>query len=653
MSADKIRLLLVEDDAVDRMAFTRHLEREHLPYSCKTADSIAAAKELLQTQTFDIILLDHTLPDGLGFDLMPSVGDTPVVFVTGSESPENAVRAMKVGASDYLLKDHDRTYLRLMPLAVERALDQRVARNQLRESQTLFRQSFQEAPIGKAFVQPDGRFLRVNTALCEITGVTEDELLANGFQILFNTTPKPGCIEKLFPTSTSGGVRQRTERTSRNKKGEEIIVQLDIARMPESAGHAATCVLHVQDITAKKRSEETHSRLEKQLYQAQKMEALGSLAGGVAHEFNNMLGAIVGYTELARMELGESSPAYSSLGEVLKASNRAKDIVRQILTFSRRQDLKRELIHVQPMIADAVKLIRPILPSNVEVISHTHTEGAPVFGNTTQIQQALINLCTNSCHAIGENSGNIQIDQETVFLRRDNMPPRVTLPEGKYVVLTIADNGQGMDEATLARVFEPFFTTKGPGRGTGLGMPVVEGIMKAHDGAVSISTEMGRGTKVHLYFPASSGQAAEHAVEKPTLPLGKGQRIMLVDDEITLVQLGSMMLQRLGYAASSFTSPQEALDALCRKPKDFDLIITDLTMPVMSGLEFSSACHQVRPDLPIILASGFVEDAIRGEATYLGIGKILGKPLNISVLAEAVHSLLVPSSQKVRPTPPD
>jgi PAS domain S-box-containing protein len=758
---------LVDDDQVDRMAFLRHVEKQSLPYDCKTAASVAEARAIPAEQGFDIIILDHNLPDGTGFDLLPNFADTPVIFLTGSESPEVAVQAMKSGAADYLLKDHERNYLKLTPLSVERALRQRDDREKLRESQELFRQSFSEAPIGKAFIASDGRFLRVNRVLHEMFGYTEEELLAGGFQLISPGVNGPGCMEKLFPPRAGKVQNYRSEISCRKKQGDAIFIQLDLTQVHDSRGQALTYVAQIQDITARKRAqqevqdakeyaeniinsapvlicglspdgttrfvnpattritgyaaadlvgqnwwnkfypgethpqgvklfnhclrgqvvnhdttligsdgnkriiswssmnrsapdgtiaeivgiglditaqchaEEVRARLENQLYQSQKMEALGSLAGGVAHEFNNMLGAIMGYTELVKMELGEQHACAPNLDQVLTASQRAKEIIQQILTFSRRQELKRELLNPLSVVQESVKLLRPAIPPSVEIHVAIPNNSSPILGNSTQIHQALTNLCTNSWHAMKDGTGKIVISQKTVTLDREAAGGRLGVPEGHYSVITVADDGMGMDATTLDRVFEPFFTTRGPGQGSGLGMSVVHGIMKSHDGGVTVQSETGKGTIVFLYFPIKSAAPTQKpAAAKPALPSGSGERILLVDDETALVAIGAKILQHLGYRATTFTSVKDALAAFTQKPNDFDLVITDMTMPGMSGIDLADALLQVRDDIPIVLATGYIEESIREQAALLGFREILSKPLTSQVLAEGVKRAL-------------
>jgi CheY-like chemotaxis protein len=322
------------------------------------------------------------------------------------------------------------------------------------------------------------------------------------------------------------------------------------------------------------------------------------------------------------MELGDQHATTPKLDHVLNASQRAKDIIQQILTFSRRQELKRELLNLPRLVKETVKLIQPVTPASAEILVDIGLDCPPVFGNATQLHQALTNLCTNAWHAMEPDGG-------------------LALPEGRYSVLSITDNGRGMDAATLDRVFEPFFTTKGPGKGSGLGMAVVHGIMKSHDGAVSIQSEQGKGTTVYLYFPVQEATVAEKlSVEKPALPTGHGERILLVDDESALVMIGTKILQRVGYSVTAFISAKEALDAFTAQPNGFDLVITDLTMPGMTGIDLADALLEVRRDIPIILCTGYIEESIREQANLLGFREILVKPMTAQILTEAVQRVI-------------
>jgi PAS domain S-box-containing protein len=511
----------------------------------------------------------------------------------------------------------------------------------LRLSQDKFRSALQHSPIGMAVVGPDGRWLEVNPALCKIVGYSRGELLVTNFQSITHPDDREAGLNTVRQMLARQIENYQVEKRYVHKAGHVVWVQLNVSLAWNPDGTPRHFVAQIQDITERKRAEEQRKKLEEQLRKAQKMEALGTLAGGTAHEFNNILGIIIGYSDLAKMELGDDHPMARYLGEVLKASQRAKEIVQQILTFTRQQKDQRELILLDPIVADAVKLVRTTLPEKVEIVTDIAPGASAILGNPTQIHQVLLNLCTNAWHAMKDGAGLICIRQRTVTLDETASATHPALHAGPYVRLSIEDNGKGMDAATLARIFEPFFTTKGPGKGTGLGLAVVHGIVQAHDGAVVVQSQPGQGAIFHLYFPAELAAPVKPLAAGPaSMPVGGGQHILLVDDEEALAQAAALSLARLGYRVTGVHSAAEALKAFHQQPGGIDLVITDLTMPGMNGTDLADALHEVRPELPIIMASGF--GGLRTAHFARGPGRraVLQKPFTTEVLARAVHQLL-------------
>ncbi len=511
----------------------------------------------------------------------------------------------------------------------------------LRLSQDKFRSAMQHSPIGMAVIGPDGRWLEVNPALCKIVGYTRGELLVTHFQSMSH--PDDRGVEKDFVRRMLA--RQignyQIEKRCLHKNGQVIWVQLNVSLAWNPDGTPRHFVAQIQDVSERKRAEEQRKKLEEQLRQAQKMEALGALAGGTAHEFNNILGIIIGYSDLAKMGLRDGHPAARHLEEVLKASLRAKEIVQQILTFTRQQKDQRELMLLHPVVADAVKLIRTTLPDEVRIVTDIEPGAGALLGNPTQIHPVIINLCTNARHAMNNGAGLIHISQRTVTLDSSARSLHAALRAGPYVRLSIQDNGEGMDASTLARIFEPFFTTKGPGKGTGLGLAVVHGILQAHDGAVVVESQPGKGATFHLYFPAELSAPAQSLPAGPDLiPGGSGQHILLVDDEAALAQATVLTLEHLGYHATGVHSATEALQAFQQQPDKIDLVMTDLTMPGMNGIELADALHEIRPELPIILASGFGGMRTAHFAQGFGPRAVLQKPFTTEMLAHVVRQLL-------------
>ena len=379
-------------------------------------------------------------------------------------------------------------------------------------------------------------------------------------------------------------------------------------------------------------------QLEEQLRQSQKMEAIGQLAGGIAHDFNNILAAISGNTELALEDTASDHPAREFLEEIRNSSARAKRLVQQILAFSRRQPLDRRVISLEPIIEESTDLLRASLPASVGLDMEVDAGVPPVLADATQMHQVLVNLCTNAWHALEGQSGRIVVRLKSVALTADSVKPLVGLRPGNFVYLSVSDTGIGMDAATRARIFEPFFTTKEPGKGTGLGLSVVHGIVQGHDGAIVVRSQPGEGTVFEIYFPAATAIEETAAAPAPALR-GQGQHILFLDDEATLVTLAQRLLERRGYRFTGFTRASEALRAFAEKPDEFQLVITDLSMPGASGLHFASDILKLRPDVPVVLCSGHVTEELREHARRAGIREVLYKPNTVDEFGETIHRL--------------
>jgi len=376
-----------------------------------------------------------------------------------------------------------------------------------------------------------------------------------------------------------------------------------------------------------------------QLRQSQKMEALGTLAGGIAHDFNNIVGAIMGNAELARVYLPEGHAAQESLSNIMEASCRARDLVRQILAFSRRQEGTRKPVRLQGVIAEEVKVLRPAIPPAVEIELRAEPDCPPVLADSAQIHQILLNLCTNAAQAMPQRRGVIQIEVNEVELSADSAASR-GLKEGTHVRMEVRDNGVGMNAETLEKIFDPFFTTKPPGQGTGLGLAVVDGIVRAHEGAISASSAVGKGTVFHIYFPAAEQveKSAESAAAR--LRPGRGEHILVVDDEPPMVSVFTRTLKTLGYHATGMTDPAAALEAVRLNPAGFDLVLTDLTMPTMLGTDLAAELVKVRKDLPVVLVTGLGATLTVEAVRARGVVELISKPATKETLAAVLELVL-------------
>jgi signal transduction histidine kinase/CheY-like chemotaxis protein len=404
-----------------------------------------------------------------------------------------------------------------------------------------------------------------------------------------------------------------------------------------------------REITERQHAEQNQQRLEEQLRQSQKMEAVGTLAGGIAHDFNNILAVIIPYSHFALEESADRPQMQEYLRQVLAASDRAKNLVQQVLAFSRRQRQERQILDPQPIVKEALKLLRSALPSTIEIkqnLQHT----SPVLADPTQIHQVMMNLCTNAEHAMHGRPGQLEIGLVATHVDAAFAQLHPELRVGEYVRLSVRDTGCGMSPELLGRVFEPFFTTKEPGRGTGLGLAVVHGIVKSHDGAILVQSKLGEGTEFQIFLPAQLRSATTPAPEiKPSPVRGQGQHILLVDDEPSVANVVGLLLTQTGYRVTTKTSPQEAWQVFRAQPADFDLLFTDLTMPGMTGVELARQVFAVRADLPVVLTTGFGGDAVTDALVETNIGKVLQKPLTPILVTEAVHAIFARKQNSSRP----
>ena len=378
--------------------------------------------------------------------------------------------------------------------------------------------------------------------------------------------------------------------------------------------------------------------LEKRLAQAQKMEAIGTLAGGIAHDFNNILSAIIGYTELSLIDTPQGDPMQNNLKQVLKAGGRAKELVQQILTFSRQQENELQPIKVNLIVNEAIKLLRASLPSTIQ-IRHKIESNLTVLSDATNIHQILMNLCTNSSYAMQAHGGILEINLSDVNLDSNFTGQHLGVKPGKFIKLTVSDTGCGMSPEVSRRIFDPFFTTKKVGQGTGMGLAVVHGIVKSHGGAITVDSLPGQGTTFSLYLPASESVSITPEDSVPLMATGT-EHILFVDDEDFQVDMGKQLLARLGYRVTARTDSLEALGLFRQTPDEFDLVITDMTMPAMTGDVLAAKIISIRPDIPVIVCTGYSERIDKEIIKKIGIKELAMKPLAMKDLAEMIRRVL-------------
>ena len=386
----------------------------------------------------------------------------------------------------------------------------------------------------------------------------------------------------------------------------------------------------------------THEvQLEDQLRQSQKMQAIGTLAGGIAHDFNNILNVVFGYCNLLQMELAGKQESLNKVGEILKAGERAKDLVQQILTFSRQREQARQIIHLNTVLKETTKLLRASIPANIKIETNFAADTPTVLADATQIYQVIMNLGTNALHAMeGLPTGQLTIALDAFQPDAAFLSLHPELRAIKYARLTVSDTGCGMNANILARIYEPFFTTKAIGKGTGLGLSVVHGIVAAHDGVITVNSQPGQGTTFQVYFPEQVQDMFLSGMAGNLIPCGQGQKVLMVDDEIALVGMYQRLLQALKYDGVVVTSAREAIGLIKKNPAQFDMVITDLTMPEMNGLEVARQIRAIRADIPVVLATGFHGVVTEQQLHEAGIVGLVEKPISMTTLAAVMRSIL-------------
>ncbi len=652
------KILIIDDDAAVRQSFADHLEDQD--YRIVTAEDGRAGLNVFERESADLVLVDLRMPRVDGLEVLARIKetspDTPLIVVSGTGVIADAVEALRRGAWDYMLKPvEDLTVLthaienaleksrlvqenrryqeHLEQMVAERTSALEKATERLQRSEQQFRSILDNIQSGIVIVEVDSRrIVYVNPAVSEMVGAPSDEIVGER------------CSDSLFPTREGKCPVldlclevKSSEQQLNTRDGRRIPILKTISRM---VYRGKDCLLEsFFDLSAQKMAEKEKTGLEKQLIQAQKMEALGTLAGGIAHDFNNILSALMGFTELCLLDLDDpADPIHQRLKSMLHAEDRAKDLASQILAFSRMQEHILTPVHIAPIVKEALKLLKASLPANIELNPHI-ISGEQVMADPTQIHQVIMNLCTNAYHAMEENGGLLTVSLTPFQCDASWTLSHGDLPPGSYLRLTVEDTGSGIPPAILDKIFDPYFSTKGKDKGTGLGLSVVHGIVKTHGGAIMVDSQMGKGTAVKVFLPVTDDDERVQTQGKTILPRGT-ERILLVDDEKDLVEIGSQMLERLGYNVTGVVGAVAALETFKREPLAFDLVITDWSMPVMNGDRLAQEINRIRPELPIVLCTGFSEPFDQKRADNLGIRRLIMKPLAMNILADSIRQVL-------------
>ncbi|MGB7911245.1 MAG: ATP-binding protein [Desulfobaccales bacterium] len=492
----------------------------------------------------------------------------------------------------------------------------------------------------ESWLAPDGAYNYISPSCERISGYTAREFLQD-----------PGLIEKIAHPEDRGKVVKHLHDDLSNPNPHFLIFRI-LTRSGDERWIAHVCqpvstpegqILgrrsSNRDITRYQRARAEKVELEAQLRQAQKMEAIGTLAGGIAHDFNNILSPIIMYTEIALRETGQDQELRPYLEQVLKSGKRAAALVKQILTISRRSDQQRIRLRLSPLVKESLKLLRASLPATIDIQTQIAAEWDWVLADPSEIYQVVMNLCTNAAQALEEKGGCLSVGVDQVELAREQTSCGISVPPGNYLRLSVVDTGQGMTPGVLERIFEPYYTTKELGKGTGLGLSMVHGIVKNYGGGIQVVSDPGKGSTFEILFPLMAPDEALEPEPVAAMPEGK-ERILLVDDEPDIVAAAQIILRQLGYQVTAWTDPNEALAAFRAGPEKFDLILTNLTMPRLTGFDLAREALALRKEIPILGCTGHTEPSSLDKNKGLGIREIIMKPLMPAELAGALRRLL-------------
>lgn len=555
--------------------------------------------------------------------------------LSGEEVPDAEYTARRKDGSTFPIMVHAVRILRdNKPVGMRGIIidltERKQAEDALHESEERFRTVLEANPDPFVLYDMEGRVIFLNPAFTRVFGWTLEEQLGKKMDQFVPDENWPET-RKMIETVTAGKHLAATETTRYTRDGKMIPVIISGAPYLDRDGTPAGSIINLRDISEQK-------RLQNQLQKAQRMEAIGTLAGGIAHDFNNILSAILGYTEIAISDVAKDSELDLNLRQVLNAGGRAKDLVKQILTFSRQAEQELKPVQIKIAVKEALKLIRASLPTTIDIQQNIASDSV-VLADLTQIHQVVMNLCTNANHAMQAEGGTLTINLVDTEINADMAAEHPGLVPGSFIKLSVIDTGHGMSPNVLNRIFDPFFTTKEKGEGTGMGLAVVHGIVKSYGGEIIVHSQPAKGTTFDIYFPVIEKVEFNEFKTVPFLPVGD-ERILFVDDEPSLVHIGKQILERLGYEVVTRTSSLEALELFKIKSQKFDLVISDMTMPGMTGDQLAAEIIKIRPDMPIILCTGYSKNMSENKAKNLGIRALAMKPVVADQLANIVRHVL-------------
>ncbi len=662
MSEYCVKILLVEENCCDAERIRLELSQSKTKFDVCCVPRLSTALEKLSEEEFAVILLDLMLPDNKGLSGVTRIHtlhpEVPIVVLTNLASDEVAMTALARGAQDYLPKQHATSELmtrsiryaiqRQQNIAIRRRLTElrgkqlelETTNRQLKQSENKFRLFFESAPYAMVIADEDGKIVLVNAQTEKRFGYSREELLGRPVDLLIPLhlrEPDHGQRRQYITAPESRSMGTGREVLALRSDGTEFPAEISLSPLETEFG--LLIFVAICDVTERKKAEQTIRERDEQLRQSQKLEAVGTLAGSVAHEFNNLLQAITGYTNFAIEGLPPDEQLHQDLQQVLRAAERAADLTRGLLSFSRRQPIKSARVEPNAVIADLLKMLRPLIGEHVELRTDLGESAPAINADATLLQQMLMNLCLNSRDAM-PTGGQLFITTEDLVLNDANCECHIDVAPGHYSLISVADTGCGMSPEVQRHIFEPFFTTKEIGKGTGLGMAMVYGVVKQHEGAIHVYSEPGLGTTIKVYLPVADEQLREsHDIENIVVR-GGTETILIAEDEPMVRELAARILREAGYTPLTAADGDEAIRVYEANADQIDLALLDMVMPKRFGRDVYLAIKAINPETKVIFCSGYEPDTnCEGFVSSAGL-QLIQKPFERDVLLRTIRDTL-------------
>ncbi|MCK5542880.1 MAG: response regulator [Desulfobacterales bacterium] len=651
-------ILTIDDESYIRQSIKAYLE--DFGFIVFEAENGKKGIEIFDSNKIDLILLDLRMPEMNGLEVLKIIKekspDTPLIVASGTGNISAVVEALHLGAWDYILKPiEDMNVLyhsvtksleesklkkenKLYQERLEELVKERT--KELEESEKRYKVIFEHTGTAAVILEPDYTISMANSQFCEITGLKKTEIEWIKKWGDFVADEHKDIINQL-------GEQRDKNNNLKPVQHEIILFNADGERKNIYATFAILpgidkITVSLLDITEKKEAKQRGHHLQEQLRKSQKMEAIGTLAGGIAHDLNNILSPVLGYSEMTMMDVEPDSKAYKHSEKIQKATLRAADLVSQILSFNRNTEEEKKPIKIHPVAKEAIKLLKGSIPSTIKIIDKIDRNCGYVEADPTRIHQIIMNLCTNAFHAMEATGGELTLSLKEIFLSKEELIKHPNLTLNKYISFQVIDTGYGMDDKTQERIFDPYFTTKEEGKGTGLGLATVYSIVKSYNGAIFVNSSFGKGSSFNIVLPINYTKRNKE-IKKLKANIAKNtksEKILFIDDNKDIVEMCKQGLEALDYKVIDFSSSLDALNFFKEHHQDIDLVVTDQTMPGQTGIGLAKEMKKINQTIPIILCSGYAEAVDQKKIDVAGISKFIKKPLSVDELSNVIQSIL-------------